>query len=218
MKVTPFSFTDLANDTEESAPVTNTPFSSFTNPNVKETIEVSFTAKQLEESEQEGYQRGHNDGINEGRKESYELNQRLDDTINKITPHIENLFNQYINFIENSTKETTNLALEIAKKIAGDAIKDDPMPTIEKTVEKCLPFLFNEPKISVIVNPELEEKLNNKITIIVSNTNFEGDINIVSDPNIGLGDCKVKWQDGGAEISREKQIQRIEEIINSINN
>lgn len=218
VNIKPFDFTILSGEGATHPTKSDlSDFAAFSNPNDEEKIEVTYSAAQLHESEEEGYQRGVVDGINQGRKELFELNQQINDALNVIAPKMEELFKLYVDKVNNSTKETSTLALQIAKKIAGDALGESPMAVIEPSVTKCLSFLFNEPEVNIIINETLIEECNQRMEEIVSQSQFSGKVHILGSPNIGLGDCKIEWNNGGAEISANSRIKQIEEVINLIN-
>jgi flagellar assembly protein FliH len=217
--IKPFSFTRLnAEDDDVLSKIIKggQGFTPLTKQN-EEIEEITYTAEQLEESEKEGYERGKIDGINEGRKDSYALDQQLIEVVSKIAPTMQNLFTSYNQKIQNSTDETVALAVKIAQKIAGDALAENPLPIIEKATKQCLEFLFKEPHVNIIVHDSLAEQLKTNMVDITSATGFDGNVEINGNPNIALGDCKIEWKGGGAEVNAESRIQDIDKIISSIN-
>ncbi len=213
--VEPFEFRSLAEHfADEKASAGGDKFSEFAKD--EEEFVITYTLEQLQESEEEGYTRGKIDGINEGHKEGYELNQKIRDALSNMVVKIEQLFHQHNELVNNSIKETSSLALQIAKKLAGNALQENPDQVIEGAIAQCFKFLFNEPNVDIVVHSSLAKSLEEKINKIVSESQFSGNIKITGDDAVAVGDCRIQWQGGGASCSLEERNQKIQDVIDSL--
>ncbi len=103
--------------------------------------------------------------------------------------------------IDQVKQDATQLAFTIASKLAEHALTAVPTATIEHIVSECIKHLHDEPVIKVGVPPEQADTLTQQLTALARDNGYMGQLSIVADQNLGPGDCKLDWMNGG--ITRE---------------
>ena len=93
--------------------------------------------------------------------------------------------------------EAVELAAAIARKLAPELVSRQPFVEIAALATDCLKHLSTAPHVVVRVNDEVHEMASTKLDEIARARGFEGRLMVLADPEIGVGDCKIEWADGG---------------------
>ena len=66
------------------------------------------------------------------------------------------------------------------------------------------------------IHPAIYESVSQKIKPMAERAGFGGKILIVADDQLGQQDCRIEWNDGGAEFLPDKTWLQSEELLNKI--
>lgn len=96
-----------------------------------------------------------------------------------------------------SVAEAVNLALSIARKLAGRMIATQPTAEIEALIAECLQSLEGVPHLVIRCEPMLADRVRDIATEKISHSGFTGRLVVLGDPDIAIGDARLEWADGG---------------------
>lgn len=163
----------------------------------------TFSEEELKAAEdagrQQGYLKGMEDGYAKAKAEHVQIDLELTEIVNQLTGQITDVLQQYHVFIAEQYRELPKLALAIAHKVAGAALEHDPSPMIEEMVQRSLKIVVGNPTLTVTVHPSVAEALEARLTASFAGNNDAGEVIILSDEALAPADCRITWENGGAE-------------------
>lgn len=178
--------------------------------------ELVISEKDIAESKQKSFEEGYAKGYSGAKTEQAELDKKIQENLDDITIKLIAL-GEVIKTRNNAhIKELAEVVLRVAKKVAGDALKNAPYDEIENTIRSCLPLLFDEPKISIFVNPDLVDNIKERITPLVQNAGFRNNIEISGSAELSAGSCNIEWNGGGLRNDKDVIWSRIEELCGGL--
>lgn len=186
----------------------------------KEIMGETYSKEDMERARQEGIQ----EGIARGREEAQaSLNAEQQEREASLT-HLMKTIMEELNTMQQAQKqmmddasaETAKLAYTIARKVAGDALSEDPLPSIEATAGKCLAMLYSEPEITITVHTELVDMLKDRLHRMAIEESFRGELHVTGDGQLDKGDVKLEWKNGSAERSTKEAWEEIRKVVDRI--
>ncbi len=96
-------------------------------------------------------------------------------------------------------EESAELALTVARRIAGAALDAFPLKEVEGLVADCLNKLHREPRIVVRVAEASAEQLRADIDAMCEEHAFTGRVVVLGEKTLQGADCRIEWADGGIE-------------------
>jgi len=139
--------------------------------------------------------------------------QRIADALTRIGAGIDAL-GQTLPAIEQRLEaEAVEIAAAIAGKLAPQLIAREPFAEIAALVAECFQHLTAKPHVVVRVNDAVYESASQKIEEIARARSFEGRLVVLAEPDIGLGDCRIEWADGGVIRDRAQIEAAIGEAV-----
>jgi flagellar assembly protein FliH len=184
---------------------------------VEEEVEVeeeeaapTFSEEELAQARAEGYEAGKEDG----RKESAEATeQRILETVESIGANLTNIYNDQAKANQDIAQEMIEISTVIAKKMFPDLNARNALGEVERVVQDTLKAITDEPRLQIMVHPDLREPLTDHLASMTQRAGFEGKVYVNPDTTINLGDCRVKWSHGAAVRDSETIMEMIDEII-----
>ncbi|GEM_PF-7118905 len=209
MKITPFTFESFGGDKPASpslaADVLDMPEEEVV---AEEIIEPSFNQEELDAAKQQAYDDGFLAGKKEGIREAEQTNQQHLEVLNGVTAHINEKLVQlqadYTKTLKKRQAELGKLVMTCAEKIAGEALRKDPVSDIVDMIDNCLSGLFDSPELIAKVHPEIAPLLKDKLPDTVT---------IEVDDTLKLSDCLLNWKHGQAMRDTATLWGEIETII-----
>lgn len=202
------------------------PFKSLSANNAHETVKATpvpekpkehvFSEKDILESRQKGYEEGYAKGYIGAKSDELEIAKKIETSLDDITLKLSAIGEAIKTRNEMNVQNMVVLALKIARKVAGTAIKNDPYIEIENVFMANINLLFEEPKVAIAVNPELVENITGRITALAKIEGLKNNIEISGNPSIPSGSCDVKWNGGGIRSNKDEVWQQIEELCESL--
>lgn len=184
---------------------------------VEEVVEVeveeaapTFSEEELAQARAKGYESGKEDG----RKESAEATeQRILETVESIGENLAKIYNEQAKANQDIAQEMIEISTVIAKKMFPDLNARNALGEVERVVQDTLKAITDEPRVQIMVHPDLREPLTDHLASMTQRAGFEGKVYVNPDTTINLGDCRVEWSHGAAVRDSETISEMIEEII-----
>jgi flagellar biosynthesis/type III secretory pathway protein FliH len=131
-----------------------------------------------------------------------------------ISNHITFASEAHQRFLKSQHTLVQKLSLAIARKVAGDALKREPMHSVEALVKECVALFAGNERIMIFVAAQKYEGLKQSIdTIKPLLKDFQGEIIIEGDDSLQEHDCRVEWKSGEALFSEELLWSEIDQIV-----
>ena len=108
--------------------------------------------------------------------------------------------------------EAAELALAVARKLAGAALERLPQPEIERVIADCLHQMPGEARVVVRVAPAAAAELKARVAEIAHEQGFNGRVLVTPEPSMKHADCRIEWADGGAERSLDALAAEIDAL------
>ncbi len=175
-----------------------------------------FVEKDILESRQKGYEDGYAKGYAGAKSDEAETAKKIQVSLDDITIKLAAMGEALKTRNEMNIQNMVVLALKIARKVAGTALKNDPYTEIENIFLANIHLLFEEPTISISVNPELVENITQRISTLAKIEGFKNNIEVSGNPALGEGSCDVKWNGGGIRSNKDEVWNQIEELCESL--
>jgi len=109
--------------------------------------------------------------------------------------------------------EATELAVAIARKLAGRLIEMQPMDQVEALVLRCMDDMRDEPRLVIRANEAVVQQLDAKIDQLVSQSGFGGKVALIPDETMAPTDCRINWADGSAERRQTALEQEVDQAV-----
>lgn len=172
----------------------------------------SISEKDLLEARTKGYEDGYSKGYAAAKHERDELDKSILTSLNKLADGMKNLAFEFEKEMDKNSSDIAEMVVKLSKKIAGDALKNNPYAEIEKVVKRALGLLFNEPKVLVFVNNKFVENVKERISKIVMEVTFIGEVEVLGSADVPAGSCRVQWQGGGVKSNKYELYNDIMEL------
>jgi len=100
--------------------------------------------------------------------------------------------------------QAVEVALLIARKVAGDALDAQPLAGIGEAARSALQHLRGVPHLVVRVHESLVEEAETLVKRLARERGFEGRLVVLGDPDTAPGDARIEWADGGVVRERAR--------------
>jgi flagellar assembly protein FliH len=160
----------------------------------KQTIALAEHALKLAEAEKAGQQRGYADAQRDAKVEA---DRRMAAALDRIAQSLAEASGK-LSAIETRLEcEAVEVAVAVAKKLAPALIEREPFAEISALASDCFRQLVTAPHIAVRVSDGLYAAAREKLEDLVRARGFEGRLVVLAESDIGTGDCRIEWADGG---------------------
>ena len=112
--------------------------------------------------------------------------------------HMETLMHQQASALQRLDGEFVQLASLVGHKLAPTLIAVEPAAEIETLVRACINEMREAPRLIVHAAEPLIEQLEPRFDQLKAGVHFDGEVLIIADPAMAIGDCRVEWADGSA--------------------
>ncbi|MBV1901619.1 MAG: hypothetical protein KUG56_08105 [Kordiimonadaceae bacterium] len=173
-------------------------------------IEIS----RLEDEKTQAQATSHAQGVEEGRQQALkEIEAATNETLSQVAQAAHALFSQQSQLETSLKQEMVQLAYAIASKLSPALLQTKPLAEVEALIQDCMVTAHREPRLVVRVAEGLADAVTERIENLKASTNFPGDIVLLSEPGLGLQDCRVEWPDGGTERRQADTQKEIESAV-----
>lgn len=186
---------------------------------IVEEIEESrhiYTQEDIDAARREGLSEGHKKGFEEGiiRGELSALTKNEKDTTKAfvhIFEYIKNIHQKEAYYEKHLLETTLELSMAIIQKIFPIYSNKHGLGEIEGVVRYILSTLLDHQDIKIFLATENIDDLYNRIEEI--QTCFPNKLTLHSDNSLKAGECRIKWQGGGARWSQPIIFENIQNIF-----
>lgn len=183
---------------------------------VVEPEEIMYPEAVLKIKEEQAFQQGMNEGtlkgIEQGKSELFHLEEQTKATLEQLTTQLGAIHENMKQDHSRLFNELTDFALAVAKKIAGEALKEQPTETIMGVIKKAETLIAYQASVLLIVHPDVQEKLKETIKPF-ADSHPDLSLHFTTDETLQPGDIIIRWPHGEIEKSLEKQLGQIQTIM-----
>ena len=172
----------------------------------------SFSQEQVDEAHKHGHDAGFQAGLEKAKAET---ETSIQETLEKIHILLNTLFKNQAIDSTNTFDDAVKIALAITRKCFPHQNIIHGFKEIDFIVREVLKEILDEPRVFIHINPEIKAVMANQVKTITREIGFPGQVLILEDEKIMLGDCKVNWSTGGAVRNIEDTFDKIDQIIES---
>lgn len=179
----------------------------------------TFSENELKTASEKAHAAGREEGYQHARQEieavQKEERDALKNVISSIDRFVLNMVEQQNVFLDQLQAIIPNLAIHIAKKVAGAALQDNPLIEIEAMVSQCFADFVAEKHLVIFVNPAIVPYLEGILAEKYLSEHSTSPLNydIKEDANLAVEDCRVEWPSGAMERSTEKLWAQMAQMI-----
>ena len=176
----------------------------------------TFSEADVAVSRQSGYEEGYDKGYKTAKSDEAEMAKKVQASLDDITIKLAAISEAVKTRNNEHINEFVQLTLRVAHKVAGSALRRDPYTEIENVFRGSLPLLFDEPKISIAVAPDLVQDIESRITSLAKSEGLQNNIEISGNPGLSPGSCDIQWHCGGIKSDKDALWSRIENLCDNI--
>ncbi|MFC6740321.1 FliH/SctL family protein [Methylobacterium tardum] len=170
----------------------------------------SAEAQRAAEAAAQAEAEAHARGVQEGRIQAEsQVQGRLADAMTRLALAAAGLIAQADARDVEREAQAVEVAILIARKVAGDALDAAPLAGIGEAARTALQHLRGVPHLVVRVHDSLAEEAETLVKRLARERGYEGRLVVLGDPDMAAGDARIEWADGG--IVRERA--RIEAAV-----
>ncbi|MCH7930285.1 MAG: hypothetical protein IIA01_07260, partial [Proteobacteria bacterium] len=118
--------------------------------------------------------------------------------------------------IDRTIGMATKLALAIARKVATESLRNQPLVEVEGVIRSCLAELIDEPRVAIRVPDALLDELKDHLDDLAAGCGYQGKVVLLADPSLEPDDCRVEWADGVAERDTGAAWRELETAIEAL--
>jgi len=108
-----------------------------------------------------------------------------------------------------------DFAMTLARKLAGEALKREPLAAIAEAAAQTFQHLRGVPHLVVRVNDSLVEPVSELVQGIARERGFEGRLVTLGEPDLLPGDVRLEWADGGVVREQARIEAAVAEALSS---
>jgi flagellar assembly protein FliH len=162
------------------------------------------------EAEARGFRAGHAKALADA---SVEAQRRNAAALERIAAALASMAGG-LNAIEQRLEaEAVEVAVAVAGKLAPELIAREPFAEIAALAADCFNHLVGAPHVVVRVNDALYADARERFEEIARMSGFDGRLVVLAEPDIGAGDCRIEWADGGLVRDRPGTEAAIAEAV-----
>ncbi|MBL6945281.1 MAG: hypothetical protein ISR47_01440 [Rhodospirillales bacterium] len=177
---------------------------------VVEEIVPTFSQEEVDAARETGFTAGREEGV----REAAEATERhIADAVTLIGERVEGLFAAHMEAVDKIQTSAIVVVSALARKVLPAFSEREGLGEIERLASTILHRLRVEPRVVFIVNDTLRDAVNERLANLPETRTFAGTVEVVGDPNVATGDCRIEWADGGAERNAAEMLADIERII-----
>lgn len=189
---------------------------------VEPAIELPLiTEEEVRAARNEGFAEGYKEGFTKAEakadKEAAKREEGIKAVMELIANRITLAAEDHVKYIDSRQEIMKGMAIGIARKIAGDAMKSEPYSAAEAVLKECFALIVNEPKVIITVSEPLCAGMKQRIdSLRPLLPGFNGELVVEGSAELSENDCRVEWKNGYAEHDTAKLWSDVETIIAKI--
>lgn len=180
----------------------------------------TYSEDELKAAERDSYQKGFLEGINEGKNqaqnEQADIDKGLTLLVESFSAHYRPMFALYREMLKHQAGLLPQMALQIAKKVAGDALSKNAYAQVEEICLRAMNAVSHEPQLIVTVHESFKATLEAKIRNQGGNIQNIDEIIVVGDASIAPENCRIEWKNGAMVRDTQALWQQVEQLVGSM--
>lgn len=180
----------------------------------------TFGEAEMQSARIEAKKLGYNEGFLAGQAQAAAVadaaQQDANQAIGALSEQIATLSNSYTELLKQESLNVSELALLIAKKVAGEALRERDVDVISALVVRCLPVIFSRPRLNIELHPDTLPKAQQRLQDYMVAQGYEGDLQFRANATLGVHDARLDWGKGVAERSTEALWQDISRLLERV--
>ncbi|GAB6054632.1 FliH/SctL family protein [Magnetospira thiophila] len=170
----------------------------------------TFSEAEMAQARTESEAAGHKKGLAEAQQS---IEERTAKALEQLGEQIKALFDDEQNTVEEAKRDAVAVAAAVAVKMFPGLNRRHGVDEVTYLVADILERLREEPKVAIRISEEDSEAMVEHIEALSEGLGFEGRLTVLSDETLGAGDCRIEWNDGGAERDSKAMWRQIDEIV-----
>lgn len=167
--------------------------------------EQSGAAVQAAAEIAEAAEQAHARGVQEGRAQAEAQAQaRMADAITRLGLAAAGLLAQADARDAEREAQALEVAVMLARRIAGDALDAKPLAAIGEAARSALQHLRGVPHLVVRVGDALVDETEALVKSLARERGYEGRLVVLGEPDLMPGDARIEWADGGIVRDRSR--------------
>lgn len=156
-------------------------------------------------------------GIQEGKAEVMSgIEREITSSLDTISLKLESLMKVHKKWTEAINKDTLRFAHAIMKKLAPQMTRNGELNEVERAIAHAFEFIDKQPKVLIQISQHLKNPLQEKIDLITSRANFDGQVVLVVNKELAGDDCRISWDAGELERSMSTTWGQIDKIVDRV--
>ncbi len=180
----------------------------------EEPVEPTITVREHEalmrQAEARAFERGKAEGVAEGEKSAAAA---LAEETNHLVGSLQEILSGLDAERDRLEKDAVGLSFLIARRFAAHLIAREPLAEVIALISECLAPLRKAPHMVIRVHEKHAADLKKAVDELADQAGFQGRLVILGEPDIGRGDCRIEWADGGIVRDRKETEKQIESSI-----
>ncbi len=157
-----------------------------------------MTEARIAELHKKAYDKGFAEGLGQGEQtELARAAAALTAAAEKIAGDATTLVRSLSAYDRQARADGIGIARAIALKLASSLISRMPEAELDTLIEESLNTLERAPHLVIRCTPVLVDKLKEMTEAHMAAAGFSGRLIVLGDPEIGAGDGRIEWADGG---------------------
>jgi flagellar assembly protein FliH len=167
-------------------------------------------AQKIADAEANAHRKGYEAALREAKVDS---DRRSAQALQEIGNAIKSIAARFSGIETRMETEAVDVAVSVARKLAGELIAREPLGEITALVADCFAQLVSTPHLVVRINDSLYEAAHARIEALAKQSGFSGRLIVLAEPSIPTGDCRIEWADGGVVLERAAIDTKIDELV-----
>jgi flagellar assembly protein FliH len=174
------------------------------------TLSVALHQAEVQRAEEAAFRRG----AAEGRRQALEdETARLSACMQRLALQFAEATSQFAEVADRAELNAASLAVIMARKLAATLVERQPLAEIEAVARRVFAHLRATPHVVMRVHASLVEAVKPRLDAIAGEAGFTGAIVVMGEPDIGIGDARIEWADGGTARDRTALERMLEEVV-----
>jgi len=177
---------------------------------LKQEEDLAEVEKRIEAASAESYSKG----LEDGKAQALEsIENHISSVLADVEAAAKGLLDERAKLEAQVRNDASQLAMAISSKLAPALVRHNPYGEIDALVTDCFEIFKDEPRLSLRVNDTLAEDMETRLDHLRIAAGFTGNVMIIPDQSIAVGDCRMEWPDGGAERNIGDVMEKVEEAV-----
>lgn len=169
-----------------------------------------YVAEDLARAEQDGIAAGRAAALAEAQRSSEEAAAQA---LAAIAEQLQDLDGRLPDLAAACERDTLAIAVTALRVLFPELAKRSALDEVEGLIRDCLQNLGNEPRVVVRTPDALHDVLRTRLEGLCAEVGFEGRVVLLTEEDLGPGDARIEWADGGAERNTSELWSKVEAVL-----